>query len=89
MLKSDKSIIVDWVDQVLSQTPDNKCPLLVFRRNRTPFFYLMPFVDEVLQERCYLVRLRDRVWQIGLLSDLTKIPKERMMQIAQKGKCSI
>lgn len=70
--------IHDWWKQTLYQTPSHKIPLLVFRRSRHPWFFLMHskvlMSKDVSMDWDKTFMYKDVV--IGLLSDLLETPPE-------------
>ncbi|NJL54162.1 hypothetical protein HC928_02600 [bacterium] len=43
LLTQKNSLLHDWWNQTLKETPEGKIPLLVFTKNRTPLFAMMPW----------------------------------------------
>lgn len=41
MLTSDKTLMHDWWDQAVTQTPEGKIPLLIFTKNHAPLYAMM------------------------------------------------
>lgn len=74
LITSPKCDIWKWWQQTVSETPQNKIPLLVFTRNRQPDFFMMrendiDRCDAQIQARLF-VNYGNELLAIGLLSDL-------------------
>lgn len=78
LLTSPKSDLWSWWEQTLEQTPDDKIPLLVFKRNNMPWYIMCPAAYEDKIGLCisaYTPDTLDKV-VVGLLTNLTSGDKE-------------
>lgn len=60
-----------WWEQTLDQTTVNKMPLLIFKRNRKPWFFMTMFIPVCLVTKCTrMVDSKGNFVYIGILDDL-------------------
>lgn len=97
LISSEKSKLWSWWKQCYTETPEGKIPLLVFHRNRQPWWYMIPVKDRrpIRDEnigRVFLVDVPhalvteiecDRTVQVGLMDDLAKTSKAKWLQLME------
>jgi hypothetical protein len=85
LLTSDVTKMWKWWDQCIEEAPADKIPLLVFKRNRQPWYYMIEEKKGTLiQGRSFKVlmpkrkkKLCERRLKIGLFQDLLKTIPEK------------
>ena len=73
LLTAPKSLLYQWWDQTISETPPGKLPLLVFTRNRQPYFFAIKsehLVSSFTGSLINVILSNEDQCSIGLLSDL-------------------
>lgn len=95
-------IVPDWWSQCVRDAESvGKIPLLIFTKNRSPVFYMMPMKDwrtigvpfhnvflASIKRNVGMAYKRDRV-AIGHFDDLMAIPKETIIKNLKNGKGSV
>lgn len=80
LFTSPECLLVKWWRQSVNETPFGKIPLLVFKRNRHPWMFFMALDDMdfglVAHFDANALVVDGEHLAIGLLSTLTKTPKE-------------
>jgi len=79
LLKSSKALPWKWWKQACYQAGEDKTPLLVFKRSRHPWYYMLPVscADRLLESYLYMQHVvEDKHVCIGLLEDLFKTDPE-------------
>ncbi len=78
LITAPKCEIWDWWKQTKDQANEGKIPLLVFKRNNMPWYYMIPLLDSVNIDGNYITCTDPdhKNVAVGLLSNLFETEKE-------------
>lgn len=77
MLSSDKTLMHEWWNQTVEETPNGKIPLLIFTKNHSPLYAILrtvdmcaPFAAKLSNCKVFSTHLRGEPVQIFLANEL-------------------
>lgn len=81
LITAPKSEIWSWWEQTDRQTPAGKIPLLVFKRNHMPWYYMIPATEAWNIPEPYITvnSITGLKLQVGLLRSLFETEKEQWL----------
>lgn len=71
LLRNDGCLIYKWWQQAIEECPDDKLPLLVFKKNNHPFYCLINSVDMASTD--FLREHNIRYFELPLTKDITGV----------------